>query len=264
MKRAAPVIRWAASPRGSKRIRRAYRTYTKARWAAGKIQRNWRAKRAARRSVGHPVGQSNAKRHDDNVSNAVGFYNRLYSHPITWPSRGTNLDQRIRDVINLRGIKVCAEFHTTSTGTNEEFYVNYAIVTDKRRPNDATLADTHFFRGTDQQRTVDFNSNQVGLGIHKHCIGLNTDRFTVFMHRRWKMTTGGSHNHILPTTKTIMKYIPIKRQIRFNEDNTPDTKFWAVWWYTLVGTTQANIEGTADIVHMNQHFVKYYRETHTV
>lgn len=215
------------------------------------------AKRKARRNVGESVGTSTAKR---TPTQSTGVQNQadrvLHYQELILPNEGTTPDQRTRNIINLRGFKLCQEFKT-GTGTPSGLgyiYLNVACVSSKTDPTSNSVSTNHWFRGNNDDRAVDFDV--VGSSIDLHCRPINTDRWNIFFHQRMKLGAGG--NDVSKKTIPFMKWVTINRQIRFTDTNQPSTRFFVVWWYAVDGTDR--VTTAANVVNTQWSHITYFRE----
>lgn len=255
-------------------------------WAARKIGRGlsraWRNKRqpakrlkrtrhntvkSARTNVGEPIGTSNSRRFasatststESDASRSDRLLNwELIAHPSGW---GGIPNQRERNIIRLGGFKLCMEFTAGQSlligGANRDRQVtiNVCVLSQKFDPTDTTLDNTHFFRANDGvNRAIDFDV--VARSIDFHCLPVNTDKFNIHMHHRTYLS-GESIEHG-PTVRRIMKYIPINRQIRYDDSNKPSTQFFLVWWAALAG--EHTTLSFSDIYKVQWTNVTYYRD----
>lgn len=248
MKRAAPLVAY-----GYKRQRRIGRTaravITTAKYlkragpAASKIGRAYRkyraSKAAARRNIGERIGTSNAQNvSTDSVSANNMVDEQFYWQPILWPQRETAVtdtrNKRNGDIINLRGIKICQDFVTVNTfTTGTKLYLNVAFVTNKHNPQSSSVNNNRWFRSKSTNRGEDFTS--LNSGIDYHCRPINTDEWNVLFHRR-KVLSAVAATQDGRTFYKCAKYVPIKRQIRFDQDNNASHNFFMVWWCSVAGS----------------------------
>jgi len=80
---------------------------------------------------GEQPGTSVAK-HTDGAIHQDFKTNVLQTYVVPYPARGTNNDQRLRDIIHLKGLKVCVNFENISSQTDlKALFMNFAIVSRK-------------------------------------------------------------------------------------------------------------------------------------
>ena len=208
--------------------------------------------------IGSDLGSSNAKRVHTYSAGALAFTdNTLFQHTLALPQEGTTPAQRQRNLINLRGFKLCLELNfdaTVSVTSASELYVNVAVVVDKRDPQASSISDSRFFRdSTGTDRGIDFSAVPDSLGLH--CLPLNSDQLLVFMRKKFRIRPNPQDGTNLAL---VDQYLPINRQIRFTETNTPDTRFHLMYWVARAGTTGVTpvTRGTVQYRH-----ITYFKET---
>lgn len=240
---AGAVVKWNAPKR--RRIGAMYRTaqyLARAERGATKIARWYRRRRAfksaVRRNVGERVGSSNSKGvRTQSIGAPTNMVERqLYSELIVMPQRnitsGEARNERERDVINIRGIKICQDFETIATGAGDNhMYLNVALISNKHNPQSASINNNRFFRGRDDARGQDFDS--LSSGIDYHCRPINTDEWNIFFHTRRVLSNPRLNITDGKTFARVMKYVKINRQIRFDQDGEPSTRFFLVYWCAL-------------------------------
>ena len=256
--------------RGAQAIHRSYQYLGRAGRAArtiGRAYRRYKGRKGRARGVGHPVGQSTAKR-DVNASLATSSDvlrpdRVLYEQVLTYPIVGSGISDRERRMINLRGFKFCIEFKLAprfelpnGSLRNNSVYFNWAVVSSKKEPtgDGPANANNHFFRGVAGNRAEDFDALQRSIDLK--CRAINTDEWNVHMRKSFKIngaSVGGSS-----LSRTIEAWLPIKRQIRFNDENEPSAKLYMCYWAAVDG---ANTSTSFDEVYKIQwHVTTYFRE----
>lgn len=146
----------------------------------------------------------------------------------------TRINERSGEMIFLSGIKLCMQYRCN---TNRPLTCNLAVLTPREgRFVDDTNEGNSFFRNhAGAARAVNFSS--LLSGNEMHCLPINPDRFIIHWHYRFtlgKTVTSGQYN--LPSDRNyinIHKWIPIKRQIRFEgsaasaeNQRLPQLFFW--------------------------------------
>lgn len=239
-KRAAPVVRWAASPkrrRTSSAIMQTAKFLARAERASTRIARWYRRRRRspkaqAFRSYAMDKGTSTALRVDTSEINLGAAADRtLYSEAIVFPQEGDTPEKRERNTIRFSGLKLCVEAaNRQSTSTDpDNIYFNFAVVQFKDAPKSkSAIGNTRFFRGHQGDRGEDF---PLSLGIDNHCRPINTDVYRVFYHYRRTLGRRDSSSQIEPRCK-IMKYISFKKQLRFDDANFTGGQLHMVYWFT--------------------------------
>lgn len=190
-----------------------------------------------------------------------------FNDPIQIDRRTTTsylLNQRERDLIYLSGIKICLTvWNNLSNVAGNELYFNVALVSAK---NQRTIGATDFFRCyTGAKRGMDFTDSTL-TPHERHCLPINADEHVVHWHQRMVLGTGSAASQpIAPRPLEITKYVPIKRQIRFESGTSGGaiTLFRVVWWVGRVGATAA-LASEANAVAIDHKFVTHFREPEVV
>lgn len=236
--------------------------------AARVIGRAWRRRRSRDpRGLGR-IGTGGAKvarckRHTSENSN-IGLFNTrtLYQRNLTAILHTTtnSIQDRQRDIVNIRGFKFC--FHVRNNGTVPQYH-NVAVVFDKRsNDGSATIASNDFFRGLYSERALDFDQNLL-TALNFHCLPLNKDRFTILWHKRFVLGPGSTPAAAYTARnrdnyKTFMKYLPLKKQIQFEDDN-PQSSIWLIQWADRIDASIASIPQTNDW-SLSRTIITYFRE----
>lgn len=192
--------------------------------------------------LGEPVGTGTAKRNGFTpaIVNVTG--QALQAIPLISLTKSSTdaIDQRQRDMVNYRGIKVCVFLRNLDV-TGEPMYCNWAIISPKASAGSA-LAPTDFFRGDGASRGKDFIVGSSWMDTH--CMPINTDVYNVLHHRRFVLDGVFNAGDALPATTndvtntgtkgTLLfeKYIPVNRQLRFDsgqEYPTTPNIFMCFW-----------------------------------
>lgn len=166
--------------------------------------------------------------------------NRLITFDVTSLARGTTINTRERDIINLSGVRLRMSFKNT---ISKPLYLNMCLLSPKENStysNAATWETAPLFRNLGgAQRTVQFNDITLN-GIARHTFPLNTDRFAVLWHFRTQMgATGGNTVGGYSTGaggprsyRTLSRYIKLKRGVRYLSDlpNQAENPVWLLIW----------------------------------
>lgn len=246
----------------------AYDHHREAAHAARVIQRA--AKRAAKyakararprsnNKVGETVSSNNSKRcvtvyeGPSNKSTRTQYYNDILD--IT---RGTQLDNRQRDIINVRGFKLCMEVKSllATFATGEHIMFNIALISNRN----GTAPDAiDFFRNSSgDARSTDFSNGLTSTEFH--CLPINTDKYAVLMHKRFML--GDSLNDANPSHLFIEEYIPINRQFRYNDGTTsiPNNALHLIYWADI-SMLPGGSTPSADAYQVSNTGVVYFKET---
>lgn len=185
-----------------------------------------------------------------------------------------DLNTRLTDVIYLSGFKVnlCVR-NTRTSATTAQLFFNVALVSTKAGTDDISTLD-FFTSGGGTTRSYNFdNVNYTTLERHRDPI--NSDRYVVHWHERYVIlpwangASAGSGNlsdsigKELNHTAVISKFIPIKRQIRFDSASasSAEPEFRVVFWVGIPGEGYSDpIVQTADQFQTDHSITAYYRE----
>lgn len=216
------------------RRRRAYRVISKAvrGYRAAKatgifrgVKRLARAgimQRRKRMKIGDRVGKATAKRNETINENTIAWDdNTLYPYDILQLGRtSTNeINQRQRDVSNVRGFKLCMEVRNNGTSP---LYWNVAVcAVNERGGHNAAYHEDDFFRSYGNERAVAFGDANLGT-LDRHCRPINSDKFTILMHKRFKLgpVSPIAYSDDKKSYMNFMRYVPLKRQIRWSDGST--------------------------------------------
>lgn len=267
-----PVV--LLTPRSSKRTRtmstrRRYKSTPRRRKS-----RNWKAK--ARREVGNPVGMSNAKRVVTvNINDNLGVSSRtIHQIPLIKCAKGTAINQRLRDLVNLRGFRF--ELNVNNIKPNA-YVLNWAFVHPKANmvsTNTTTgMFDTsEFFRHYGATRAGGLATAMSGLEVTNAAI--NTDMYAVLRRGRIFLNPGRDSDNPGATDIIYLGekganyrfkklWVPIKRQVVWDpniSNDLPTENVSFVYWldqpFSEVG--QLPIQ---DVCALEARCIMYFRET---
>lgn len=216
----------------------------------------------SRARIGERVGSGGSKRLETtDTQNQVLNTRQLYQFGMMDIAQGTGIGERLRRVANVRGFKICMEVKNVST---EPMYFNVAVLSVKSGASQAGINNTDFFRASNNfNRGVDFgvtlNSNEF------HCLPINTDRYIILRHKRYRLVppnAGSTVSHRGLSYMNINWYIPLKRQIRWDEDTATNPEAGAVFlvfWSDLMFTAAGGVSQIG-AMNVSTRTVTYFRE----
>lgn len=185
----------------------------------------------------------------------------LYNDPLvviprtdgTAPSEEINARQR--EIAYVAGCKICYQFCNPSTTVTDIFEVNMALVVPRCKN---TVSGTDFFRSSELERSVDFTTALSSLEFK--CLPINADEYNIIWRKKFRVlpqTTEANGRW----TKSVMMYIPIKRQFRWDNGQTvPDCPFpTIVYWLDKVCTDGGTAVDTSAL-DLTRRIVTYFRE----
>lgn len=216
--------------------------------------------------VGEPVGYHTGKRTvsiDNDTSASVTPSNSLaVTANVLQIEQGDAVDQRQRRIVNLRGIQLQSTFRFDDTldGVNlwdaaEPLFLHIALVHPKQG---TTVTNSDFLRDYNAGRNVDFSA---ATSLQQTFNPINTDAYHVYFHKHYKVSKflDLQASNARGPVFVFQKYVPIKRQIRFEETTRGsciDTIYYVIW-YTGVTTSVGN---TVSFLNHRFRTILHYRE----
>lgn len=248
---------------GFKTARRAYsmgRTTYRTIRAASRRRAAYVRRRRTMARVGERVGSMSAKW--DQVKTNLTNINpeTLYQIPlldlIEEAGGVTEYNRRKTNHVNFRGIKFCINSRTEGALGTAMAWMNVAIISPKTDlTSSESIPNTEFFRNPGGvRRGINFDDTTLNNVDYK-CNAINTDKYNI--HKRASFTIGPNNSTEGNKNGYLEWYMPIKRQIRYNNGSTkPEGKnLYMVWWFsTSDGGTPVNS------VRFQYSFKKYWRE----
>ncbi len=231
---------------------------------ASRVNINRAKKRRTMRRVGENIGVSSAKYAELEVPtltpmNPQTLYQTQLLNITRQPglASGSVLNRRMKDIINMRGIKFCLNFRCESPLGNAKAWMNVAIISPKAGlDGEASIPPDEFFRSPNgNTRDEDFNGLSMS-NIDYRCCGINTDRYNV--HKRQVMTLGPNSSTEGFKERYLEFYFPIKRQVRYEPgSNFPSGKnMYLVWWFS---TSDGGL--SASSIRYQYTIRRYFRDT---
>lgn len=229
-----------------------------------------RRRRIKMRSLYNPKNSSNSKVFQTMLSFGGGLYpdvrtRILYSNALTLLPHGNERNTRYENVVNVGGIKLQG---MVANLAEYPIIMNLAIVHPRSlTPTTQDISATQFFRDYGPSRATNFGTNLNCIQMTTNPI--NTDMYTVLWRKRKLIPNAklGDTNPFDNQSKSsyifINKYIPIKRQLRFENDSSQDPEdghLILVMWYDALldpADTAASTEGKLRCQFRN---LLYFRE----
>lgn len=187
----------------------------------------------------------------------------------------TNMDlnTRQKDVIYLAGFKLhCSVRNNLAVAEGNEIYFNVALLSNK--PGNSAVSELDLFssfKGT--TRAFNF-TNENYSAYERHTAPINSDNYVCHWHERFLIgpaTTSSSFAGIasagsaINKTFELSKYVPIKRQIRFDSlsGTSSEPKFALIFWAGIPGevtSAPSPLVKTSNVFKMEHSIVAYYRD----
>lgn len=257
----ARMVRMGAAARAARYGSYGLTAYTGYSIARAAYRRFRRAKRSrfGRTNIGEPVGTGTSKRSVTLDQGPVNQDTRtLYSYDITDIPPGSNIDQRERRIVNVRGFKICMEIKNTGS---LPLYVNVAVLSPKGGKGGVNATD--FFRSSDTERGR--NLDPTLTSNEYHCLPINSDNYTILKHKRMRLVAGAGGGDTVSLNgysyTNLNWWIPLKRQIRYESSgDSPDVgTCYLVYWFDQFGTGSGVLPVTG-IATTSRRVVAYFKE----
>lgn len=209
-------------------------------------KRKSRAKRRVAREFGATKENSTCKQRTvyQSTGLALNATKFLYGVNLTDIPRGTSINERERDVLSLKGIKVNFLFKnvfpSVSATPTDPILVNVCLLFPKDN-TDILVGAPDFFKLTKTVgRAVNFNDTGNLSGMDYHTLPINSDKYGVLWHKRFKIANGstatfynsGSQN----SWRTLNKYLKINRQVQYASATAASCNdpIFLCWWCTSI------------------------------
>jgi len=239
-----------------------------------RTKRRIKARRFNRTEIGDRVGTASTKEYLT-ASEQGPLDSRVMqvSSILGLPASSTNdVNERQRNVINLRGWKMYMRFDRVDTGNTasaaQNLHLNIAVLCPRHDKDVANVEDNFFRDGTQNDRALDFNPTTSRHDPLVYCrYPINPDQFTILKHKRYKLgrtiTTNSEADANKDSTLTLKWWIPLKRQIRYNGtiSTSHQENVFLCMWYDFQGFTSTTVDYGALNFRYFVHLV--YREPRT-
>lgn len=235
----------------------AYNRFTKKRRPA----KAGRTKKAKMSRVGEPLGRATTKRNDIDVDDTLTT-RELRSDPLLDLAGGSNINNRLRDIVQFVGVKICMSFllnSSANTPLGQHTFINVAVVSPKDQQlagNDA-IPNEKFFRGNGSGRGQDFGTALTAMELR--CNPINTDRYVV--HKHFKKTLKPFSSTEGSNATLFEFYVPVNRQIRYESSAAdPDgANMYVVYWADFQDKPAGSPTITGNINHQMK-IIQYFKE----
>jgi hypothetical protein len=218
---------------------------------------------AKRQRIGNPVGSSSTKKNTtfDTCAITRGTRTLIVEAVVNIPKSNTDneIDQRQRQIVNLRGFKHCLMLENLSA---DPVLANWAVIIPKDKTEFALTATNRFFRGTGNARGLDFGNDLCSNDFR--CRPINTDKFTVLRHKRFVLGPGGANtigwSNQRQSYRTNDYYMKINRQFRFSQgEDVPEQQLFIVHWYDVWGAPSGSPVAPG-VVRESSRVISYFKE----
>lgn len=248
---ARKVIKYRNYGRVIGAINRAYKNPV-VRASFNRMRARYRRKISGRKQVGFPPGTTTTRYARQIATFETANNDRtLFSIDCSDIAVGTGLDQRLRDVVEFRGMRLCIRVKNINSAQN--MYFHWAVISPKQ-DGTAGVATENFFRSDVPSvtgRGQDFDNTLDAQQLH--CLPINPDKWNIITHKKYNIgqfAATSAYARSNDAFREINMYIPIKRQLRYDSDNFAQActtpiwfVYWGARWNTLGGTAP-----TADLL----------------
>lgn len=185
------------------------------------------------------------KRHIHDTGWSDRNQNAAHVIGVTTIAQGNDLNERFRQVIFVRGVKV--HLVVRNTLFNSTGRLRYMLLQPKsNRETSVANVKLELFRGNNATRGVNFDS--VSLGSHKTMYEINPDLYHVYLDKTVTLTTQPSTTIEGGNTSSqtdIMKFIPVNRKVTFEGplDTDSNTGLIFVYWF-MADNTNTTVESS--------------------
>ena len=229
----------------------------------GGRMRTGRSRRKAlftRAPIGQRVGSHTSKTHGIvNADTELRNTRTLYVTNVTVLTKGDDIDQRERNSINLRGVKI-ESFNTNKLG--RPMVLHFALVFPK---TESTVSTTNFFRQNfGAERGADFGTPLTANEFNN--LGINTDKFVVLKHMRYHLNED-SHNQDFRNYNgsnyaSVRKYMKVGRQLQYEQNTAtiPTNGNIFVCFWTDEVNAAAGSPALVDAWEHDLRIITYFRE----
>lgn len=277
---ASRVIERAKRPRVARNLfnNRSARSFSKMPYGRiGRYKRSYRSRakkraRFGRKNVGAPVGSGTAKSVvSNNVDNTATASFAALSTSVQFPlcniqrqDAFNQLNRRKGDIVNVRGIKMCLDLRNLSATI--PIIVHVCILAPR---SGLTVLSNDFFRGHgDTDKNIDMTNTSPPMSwMETTCNGINTDLYTVLLHKRYFLhyadQTAGvlAGNTMSKQRKLFKKYFKLNRQISYDGANaTPEAAppLLVVWYDEY--RRRPTVAATNNLLEYSLYTVTYFRD----
>lgn len=241
-----------------------------------KSRRRFKRRRQVRKRIGHPEGAGTCKSRTIYIDNGQQEIRErsIYSYNFNTVPAGDGIDQRERNLIRLQGVAIKWEMRSNST---PPLKVNMAVISPRAGTevfaNQPQETMTNFFRNRGgSTRGLNFEASGVNANapLVMSTFGINIDRWNVLMHKRFTLNPISQTSSQFRTErgsnfKTIKKYIPIKRQVRYEsgEASSSETPIYFVFWVSpmLTAEPQTSLALIQNIMFSRLIVTTYFKDT---
>lgn len=211
-------------------------------------------------NFGKPVNSSNCKTFlFDSASQATQTWDTrtLYNFEIVGIGQGFGSSERLRNIVNLRGVKASATYLNFAP---QPIVLHFALIKPKSQ---FTVSTTDFFRAENNNNTRQESFTNSRSGNELANLHINADQYVVLYHVRIPINTNSNQGTGGNTWGKFEHYKPIKRQLAFddttaNPTNAVNRLYWCFWYDRI--TEPPGAVPVQNELNMQFRIVTYWRE----
>ena len=192
-------------------------------------------------------------------TNTVNFEN------ISLIERNTLLSGRERDEVIVSGVKMRLNLHCFHSASGVDFYYNWAFIQFKQRNDTSALPtqseiQSNIFRGATATRARNFNV--ISNSAEKRSWPINSDKYDVLARGEVHLPQDVSTTHVAKNFKTVQKYIPFNRKMRFNDTGnyTASNPIVFVSWITYLVISSTSVISVTKYVQEEASLIVYHKD----
>lgn len=214
------------------------------------------------KAIGHDKHVDNAQRHEiSNEALTAKNDQTLYKTELTdVPGAASTvaIDRRRRDMMYFSGARICMEMRNNSA---DPMYFNVAVIAP--RGNQLGVFSTNFFRANDTDRATNASAAEL-KGLEWHCLPINADQFTILRHDKFLLgpnvepSSSDYKDNTTPNYMNYDKYVPVKRNVRFDPQENCTDPVYLVYWAAKFGSSAT--AATSGAISVSEHCITYFKE----
>lgn len=190
---------------------------------------------------------TSSKRYQDTINGTSRLGHSLNENHLTNLSQGTTLDDRERQQVFVKGVKIAGWMDTLAAQSSASRLIvaRCALVQAKYSQFTTYTMDKDFFQGMVNTNATDFTSHSNGLNT----LTLPINRRKLNVIREWKMSLNENAGYFesQPKHRFFEEYVPINKMVTYDGTSNADVDnpIYFVWWYEYPDHAAAGATATA-------------------
>lgn len=197
---------------------------------------------------------TSVKRHQETNNVTSRKLHALYDDLITAIPQGDAINQRERQQIFVRGVKLamyCQVSPTTDLPSTNMCTLRVVLAQYRYVDSNYTVggadANDDLFKGMLADSVTGFTVHSNGL--NSLTLPINSRKWKVFFDRKYSLKADSGYNATMPNVRTIEEYIPVNQKVVFEgtgstENNNP---LVLLWWYETPNWSAAGESTTTPV-----------------